>query len=74
MRGNEVFIPAEVGEVMSINIDGQAHEVDTLKVDTRDGVVYVTVKQANAKPKKRSKSDDKPVEGGDDPDTGESGI
>lgn len=71
MRGNEVFIPAQVGEVLSISIDGSYHEVESLRIDSRDGVVYLTVKQATAKPNKRSKSDDEPVKGGDDPNTSE---
>ena len=73
MNGNELFVPMMVDEdVPSIEINGSSAEVESIRVDDRDQVVYITVKQANAKPKR--KSNDKPVEGRDDDNAGEKAV
>jgi hypothetical protein len=73
MRGNEISVPNTGKEAISIKVDGSPHPVDSVQLDERDDVVTITVKQAEAKVK-RSKSDDKPVEGRDDDHAGEKGV
>ena len=68
-KGDELFVPIRVSEVPSISIDGVEHQVESLRLDERDGVAYISVKKAEAKSTKR-KSDDKPDEGRDTDNTG----
>ena len=73
MRCNEIFVPIMVEDAEpTIEVDGKPAQVESVRVDDRDSVVYITVK-ADAK-KQRSKSDDKPVEGRDDGEAGGSGV
>ena len=73
MRGNEISVPYEGEEVITVKVDGSPHVVESVKADERDDVITITVKQAEAKVK-RSKSDDKPVEGRDDNLAGQEGV
>lgn len=68
-KGDELFVPMQVSEVPSIIIDGVDHQVESLRLDERDGVAYISVKKAEAKSTKR-KSDDKSDEGREEPTTG----
>jgi hypothetical protein len=73
MRGNEIFVPILVeDETPTVEVDGKPAQVESVRIDDRDSVVYITVK-ADAK-KQRSKSDDKPVEGRDDDKAGGGGV
>ena len=73
MRGDEIFIPMMTDEELpTVEIDGKSREVLSVRVDERDGVVYVTVKPEGSK--KGSKSDDEPVEGRDDDNAGRDGV
>tara|TARA_R100000773_G_scaffold22815_1_gene20089 strand:+ start:655 stop:921 length:267 start_codon:yes stop_codon:yes gene_type:complete len=69
MRGNEIFVPMTIeDQEFTIEVDGEPREVESVRVDDRDGVVYITVK-ADAK----EQSDDEPAEGrNDDNDGGDS--
>lgn len=70
MRGNEIFVPITIeDEDFTIEVDGIPREVLSVRVDDRDGVVYITVK-ADAK----EQSDDEPAEGRDDDNAGDDGI
>ena len=72
-KGDELFIPMQVSEVPSISIDGVEHQVESLRLDERDGVAYILIKKAEAKSIRR-KSDDKPTEGRDDDLAGQEGV
>lgn len=62
IRGDEIYVPMMVDETLPlVEVDGQPREVVSVRVDERDNVVYITVKEADAK--KRRKSDDEPAEG-----------
>tara|TARA_R110002167_G_scaffold86233_1_gene233395 strand:- start:654 stop:923 length:270 start_codon:yes stop_codon:yes gene_type:complete len=69
-KGDELFVPMQVSEVPFISVDGVDHQVESLRLDERDGVAYISIKKAEAKSTRR-KSDDKPDEGRDEPATGE---
>ena len=73
MRGNEISVPNIGKKAVSIKVDGSPHTVDSISIDERDDVTTITVKQAEAKVK-RSKSDDKPVEGRAADLAGEKGV
>ena len=69
-KGNEIFVPIQVSEVPTISIDGVEHQVESLRLDERDGVAYISIKKAEAKSIRR-KSDDEPDKGRDKPTDGE---
>ena len=71
MRGNEIFVPMTIeDQEFTIEVDGEPKEVESVRVDDRDGVVYITVK-ADAN---EEQSDDEPAEGRDDDNAGGDGV
>ena len=62
--GNKVMCPCpkDFEAVSEITIDGKKHGVASCQLDSRDGVLHLTVAMATTK---KGKSDDKSVEGSD---------
>tara|TARA_R110000744_G_scaffold138706_6_gene249567 strand:+ start:8212 stop:8460 length:249 start_codon:yes stop_codon:yes gene_type:complete len=61
MRGNEISVPYEGKEVITVKVNGSPQTVDSVSVDERDDVITLTV---SAIAKERKKSDDESTEGG----------